>query len=175
MKQHLLKTFFDVLYKLSGRTLVKVISHMLKDERRNNGKEYDRRLPQNLRRRIITEFKIACVKGKFDNLYEVVDLQRTSKYVSLKLLLVSSLNSYQILNDKGNICDPEKVISAAMIKVKTNKTLINILDEITDFVVSQYRVISDRREVFPTNKLQILPPIRPIAMLWIAWISLVCN
>ena len=78
-------------------------------DRRNNLLTADRR--QNIRGRLITDFKIECVKGKLDRLQDVYNLCSYSFIKELKQTLVKAIYKYE-LKDKAtqNLSSPAQVI-----------------------------------------------------------------
>ena len=78
-------------------------------DRRSNLLNVDRR--QNIRRRLITDFKIECVKGKLDRLEDVYNLYSYSFIRELKQTLVKAIHKYEF-KDKviHNLSSPTQVI-----------------------------------------------------------------
>jgi hypothetical protein len=112
---------------------------------------HDRRLPQNIRRRVIKQLKSQCCVDGLDNFYEEIDLDLISRKKPFVEILTRSLKSYQLLDRAGNICNTVEAIEQILNQSKNSKTLIYLLDEVTDLLVSQYQVIVDRRKMVRSN------------------------
>lgn len=86
-----------------------LLSRRSNKDRRTNLSTTDRR--KNIRGRLITDFKIECVKGKLDRLQDVYNLCSYSFIKELNQTLVKAIYKYE-LKDKAtqNLSSPDQVI-----------------------------------------------------------------
>jgi len=86
-------------------------------DRRMSSLKADRR--QNIKVRLITDFKMACVKGKLDRLQDVYDLRSYSFIEELKKTLVQAIYKYEF-KDKltQTLSNPNHIIGQAILTVR---------------------------------------------------------
>jgi hypothetical protein len=127
-----------------------------RQERRKIDAKFDRR--QNTKQRLITDFKIECVKGKLDKLQDKFDLLTSYRFIiELKTTLIKAVSRYEFRDKLSlNLSNSTKVIEEAILKIRkeldlqnnldTRIELLLLLEKIRDTIFEKYEVITDRRK-----------------------------